>query len=128
MTLMDATGDSNSMPQIGRSLEKLRIVLCEFASRRLEDMLFIVCMFSEVRDLAINGDDWAKVVLNPESYVRFHALMVRPLTGRPRLQACCNAVRVLSSTTCHVAPTLLYQAKRVVNYRAAEVEDFVIGV
>ncbi|TFK85651.1 hypothetical protein K466DRAFT_566490 [Polyporus arcularius HHB13444] len=73
-----------------------KAVLCEFASRRLEDMLAIVCMSSEVRDLAINGDDWAKVVLNPESFVRNHALM--------------------------------YQAKRVVNHQAAEVEDFVIGV
>ncbi|KAI0690416.1 hypothetical protein C8T65DRAFT_98300 [Cerioporus squamosus] len=90
-TSTEAAGNGHVTPQVRRSLDKMRIVLCSFPSRQLRDLLSIVFMFSEIEDLAINGDDWG-ISMDSHFYPRERPLMVRSLDLYDLHEACTSAI------------------------------------
>ncbi len=94
-------------PRIRRSLDGLSIVLCEFSSRQLADMFSIICLFSEIGDLAMNGDDWMTSSTSElEVYSTKYPVIMRSLSlydlGGACTTAICRVVRASGALKGHL--------------------------
>ncbi len=90
-----------------RRLDELSIVLCEFPSRQLADMFSIICRFSEIGDLAINGDNWITSSTSElEVYSTNYPLIMRSLSlydlGGACTTAICHMVRASGALKGHL--------------------------